>query len=560
MICDFRSVMITGMLYLVSRQILDLMHEDTIHVIIKILFRFVEVKMLDIFVSYSRKNLLFVEHLAADLGQQGKDIWLDKKKEPLQGIPSGSRWWDAIKNGIETSDNFLIIVSPESMASPYCHAEISHAIKHERRIVPLLYCENGSEDKTIQAINDAIDNIDPILTLPSSVSADIDRLRLLASRNWLEISEVQFVRYLNEPDWHHWLRSVIDAVDLDIHWIRTWGQFRQAVHIWVETGKDKDYLWAEKRLKPIRENIKEKSQKINVNEQEFLRSEQKHLYDELRDIRTSHQRRFAIGERLALIGDTRLGVGLDADGLPEFDWLPVQGNTEAYSFHYGKFIVSDFFISRYLVTYQQYDAFFEKEYNNLVWWDGNLQEDQIPKLSAATNANTNAPRDSISWYQSIAFSKWVNKNLSDKTFTHPNGEIFRIGDNAEIRLPTEWEWQWAAQNGRENRVYPWGKWDNLPRANTTESGIQGRSTIVGLYPDGAAFCGATDMTGNLYEWCLNDKDDAASISIKRKKSVRGGSFIDYKENCTTSSRGNLTPQYGSYNSGFRLVISMLLSK
>ena len=40
----------------------------------------------------------------------------------------------------------------------------------------------------------------------------------------------------------------------------------------------------------------------------------------------------------------------------------------------------------------------------------------------------------------------------------------------QIRLPLEWEWQWAAQNGDEARKYPWGDW-KPGFANTNEAGF-----------------------------------------------------------------------------------------
>ena len=83
--------------------------------------------MLDIFISYSRRNWDFVETLADTLMQSGKQIWFDRSKEPLEGIVAGSPWWEQIKMGIEAADNFLFIISPEAMISPYCNAEIAHA-------------------------------------------------------------------------------------------------------------------------------------------------------------------------------------------------------------------------------------------------------------------------------------------------------------------------------------------------------------------------------------------------------------------------------------------------
>ena len=131
----------------------------------------------------------------------------------------------------------------------------------------------------------------------------------------------------------------------------------------------------------------------------------------------------------------------------------------------------------------------------------------------------------------------------------------RVAENAEVRLPTEWEWQWAAQNGSEARQYPWGNWQP-GHANTNEAGL-GRVIAVGMYPQGAAACGALDMAGNLFEWCLNDYDssDATRISNHERKALRGGSFNSIRNLAACAYRGSLNPvnRYGDF--GFRLVVA-----
>ena len=143
----------------------------------------------------------------------------------------------------------------------------------------------------------------------------------------------------------------------------------------------------------------------------------------------------------------------------------------------------------------------------------------MQSIANATNGNPNAPRDSISWYQSVAFSRWLDARL--------RGAGLLPDESLVVRLPAEQEWQWAAQNGREEREYPWGKWDEQPRANTTEAGINDRSTAVGMYPHGAAVCGALDMAGNLREWCLNEYENPQNMQPggDSRRVLRGGSFL-----------------------------------
>jgi len=52
--------------------------------------------MTQIFLSYSRKDLVFVERLAADLKSNGFDVWYD-----LSGLEGGMRWSRAIEKAIQ---------------------------------------------------------------------------------------------------------------------------------------------------------------------------------------------------------------------------------------------------------------------------------------------------------------------------------------------------------------------------------------------------------------------------------------------------------------------------
>ncbi|NWG16836.1 MAG: DUF559 domain-containing protein [Chloroflexi bacterium] len=124
----------------------------------------------------------------------------------------------------------------------------------------------------------------------------------------------------------------------------------------------------------------------------------------------------------------------------------------------------------------------------------------------------------------------------------------------QIRLPTEWEWQWAVQNGAEAQAYPWGGWQE-GHANTSEAGLN-RTMAVGMYPHGAAGCGALDMAGNLWEWCLSEpkhlRDARDPLALRV---LRGGSWNVNQRDARAASRHHVYfPLYGSDFWGCRVVV------
>ena len=68
--------------------------------------------MADVFISYSRKDIEFAQHIHRELEARDREPWVD-----WQDIPPTSEWLDEVYAGIRAADTFLFIISPDSSAT-----------------------------------------------------------------------------------------------------------------------------------------------------------------------------------------------------------------------------------------------------------------------------------------------------------------------------------------------------------------------------------------------------------------------------------------------------------
>jgi hypothetical protein len=94
--------------------------------------------MTQVLISYSRKDLAFVERLAKDLQAAGLEVWYD-----LSGLEGGTRWGQEIQSAIQRCQIFVVVLSPNSIDSEWVEKEFMYANSLKRKIIPLLYqpCE-----------------------------------------------------------------------------------------------------------------------------------------------------------------------------------------------------------------------------------------------------------------------------------------------------------------------------------------------------------------------------------------------------------------------------------
>ena len=96
----------------------------------------------DVFISYGRADSKqFAKRLNDRLVTAGLTVWFD-----FDDIPLGVDYQNQIDDGIEKADNFVFIISPHSINSPYCALEVKLALEFGKRIIPILHVERISRE------------------------------------------------------------------------------------------------------------------------------------------------------------------------------------------------------------------------------------------------------------------------------------------------------------------------------------------------------------------------------------------------------------------------------
>jgi WD40 repeat protein len=134
--------------------------------------------MAKLFVSYSRKDSATAHRLIEAFKSIQQDVWVD-----WESIPPAVDWLEQIFRGIEASDAFIFLISPDSIASEVCKVEITRAAINNKRIIPIV-----------------LRDVDPKITP--------DNIRKL---NWTFIRETD--------NFDEGLAKVKTAIELDLDWL-----------------------------------------------------------------------------------------------------------------------------------------------------------------------------------------------------------------------------------------------------------------------------------------------------------------------------------------------------
>ena len=206
------------------------------------------------------------------------------------------------------------------------------------------------------------------------------------------------------------------------------------------------------------------------------------------------------------------------------------------------------------------------------------------------NSVTQAVQGAQWWWQ-VPGSDWRHPDGPDSNWEDiPDNPAVHISWNdavamaewAEMRLPTEAEWEFAARGGLDGATFAWGEevtpdgkhmcniWQgDFPNANTEEDGFHGTAP-VGSFP--ANGYGMFDVAGNIWEWCSDwwsasyhrnerrvTRVDPTGPRQGQAKVIKGGSYLCHDSYCNryrVGARTSSTPDSSTGNMGLRLAVSL----
>ncbi|MFH0909549.1 MAG: SUMF1/EgtB/PvdO family nonheme iron enzyme [bacterium] len=163
------------------------------------------------------------------------------------------------------------------------------------------------------------------------------------------------------------------------------------------------------------------------------------------------------------------------------------------------------------------------------------------------------PVETVNWNEAVAFCRKL---------TEQEQAAGRLPEGYEYRLPTEAEWEYAARGGTLSRGTGYAGGDDIDRVAwyTSNSG----STTHEAGTKAANELGLYDMSGNVWEWCLDAYQDsytgAPADGSERTGSgavsrvLRGGSWPDDATYCRVAYRRRNDPTDSYYCIGFRVVL------
>ncbi len=212
----------------------------------------------------------------------------------------------------------------------------------------------------------------------------------------------------------------------------------------------------------------------------------------------------------------------------------------------------DFYMGKYEVTFNEYDAFCEATGRSKPKDEGWGRE-QRPVIN-------------VSWWDAIAYCNWLSeKEKLPKAYDDKGNLLDKDGrvttDPSKVvgyRLPTEAEWEYAARGGNKSKGYKYAGSDDVDRVAWYDSNSGSKTQEVGKKAPNEL--GIYDMSGNVWEWCSDWFGNYSSSAQTNPynstagsyRVIRGGSWLNYATYVRVAYRYSFSPTLTYYDLGFRI--------
>jgi WD40 repeat protein len=145
-----------------------------------------------VFISYAREDWTFVEHFVEALQLKGLQVCGDWQ------LVRGENYQDQLDQLLLGSDAVVFVLSPDSVRSAPCRAELERAVEQNRVIFPVVHRDLGQEEKELPPalalpqwtfLRSADDFVGGVQGLEQAINTDFDlmpehRRLLQAAGNW----------------------------------------------------------------------------------------------------------------------------------------------------------------------------------------------------------------------------------------------------------------------------------------------------------------------------------------------------------------------------------------
>lgn len=149
-----------------------------------------------IFISYSRKDMIFADRLEAGLKARGFNPLIDRTD-----IYALEDWWKRIEALIVRADTIAFVLSPDAVTSSICQKEVNFAASLNKRLAPVVYrrVENAAVPEALARLN--------------------------------------FIFFDDEARFDESMDRLAEALRTNIDWIRQHTEFGEAAQRWAAAGR-----------------------------------------------------------------------------------------------------------------------------------------------------------------------------------------------------------------------------------------------------------------------------------------------------------------------------------